>query len=462
MADIETPFGGSTGTTAIPKWASGNNYVVDQQCLADGDMWSCKANHLSAASNEPPTGVDYATYWEIAVQGSRTTSTQEAAQNAMFPSNFYAASGLFAAKAVSSAPDRYRLLSPADGAIMIGGVKYYWGQQQTLDLSLEETWDTLAGTDYRTAGNRAGKDFYPYFIPPTDTTTTPRIIVSANASAPAGYTTANSRHIHPFHCLCASINHDTTLNPWAADTVIAVGETRRPTVSAGGKVIRCTARLTDFKTSPTTEPNVAGAAVGDILTDDQITWVVELHSLEGYLTGDIIHRSVKSPNFVPHANPIGMTYNAATDTWVDIYMPSGIDTATTSVYNVAISASRTYRQFIKDLAAVGKRPLHSHEYFSARIGGNVQSKINQGSMPGGSGGHIDTYNRRLVANNGCEDLSGVAAQWLADLYSGANGWVTIGTYTAAETSEHQLYQDTWATTTAWYTTRGCCGHRATL
>ena len=51
MVDIQqsTSFG-ATGSS-IPEWASGTNYVADQQRLADGDVWKCKLAHLSAASN---------------------------------------------------------------------------------------------------------------------------------------------------------------------------------------------------------------------------------------------------------------------------------------------------------------------------------------------------------------------------------------------------------------------------
>jgi hypothetical protein len=133
-----------------------------------------------------------------------TSEAQESEQNLMFPSNYYYAYGNWAAKTVSVAADRYKILSPADGALKINGSMYGWTSQQTLDLSSEATWDTVAGTDYRTAANRAGKDFYVYACEPTSGLT-PAFKASANASAPSGYTTANSRLIGGGHCLCVSV-----------------------------------------------------------------------------------------------------------------------------------------------------------------------------------------------------------------------------------------------------------------
>jgi hypothetical protein len=80
---------------------------------------------------------------------------------------------------------------------------YYISAQTDYDLSVAATWDTVVGTDYTVAANRAGKDFYIYAC--ESATTTPVIKLSANSSAPSGYTTANSRKIGGFHCLCVAV-----------------------------------------------------------------------------------------------------------------------------------------------------------------------------------------------------------------------------------------------------------------
>ncbi len=102
-----------------------------------------------------------------------------------------------------TASHRYTLQSPMALGLYVTGKVYYISAQTDYDLSVEATWDTVAGTDYRVAATRAGKDFYIYAC--ESATTTPTIKISANSSAPSGYTTANSRKIGGFHCLCVAV-----------------------------------------------------------------------------------------------------------------------------------------------------------------------------------------------------------------------------------------------------------------
>jgi hypothetical protein len=373
-------------------------------------------------------------------------------------SNFYAASGNFAAKTVSVAADRYKLLTPADGAIKIAGVTYYWPTQQTLDLSLTATWDTIAGTDYRTAANRAGKDFYVYAVPSTSGTT-PTFLASANSSAPSGYTTVDSVLVDGFHCLCVAIDHNTTLTAWAADTVIAVGETRKSTVW-NGKIIRCTVKAGDFKTDPATEPDVAGAAVGATLVDDQITWIVEQHSLEGYVAGDILPASVWDLRNRPTSLSIGMTYEQAAGVWCDIYEQSGTMATTTSTFGATSVIQRSVQNRIIDFQMVKKRLLRMNEYMMVGLGSNRKSGL--AAIATTTGGHVDTYGRRMVSNIGCEDLNGNHMFAIADFVSTTQCMLVSGTGGATEAYWLDLIPasaEVWANTAANVAGRGCASSR---
>jgi hypothetical protein len=81
------------------------------------------------------------------------------------------------------------------------------------DLNTSANWDTDTPTDYSTASNRAGVDFYIYACEPASGSA-PDIVLSANSTVPSGYTADTSRKIGGFHCLCVSVGtisgHDLT------------------------------------------------------------------------------------------------------------------------------------------------------------------------------------------------------------------------------------------------------------
>ena len=124
-----------------------------------------------------------------------------------YPTGWYNASGSFYAKAVSVAADRYTLLShiqiQADVGLPGSSVSLSQSSQTTLDLSVATNWASTSPTDYTVAGNRAGKDFYVYGCVPTSGSII-KLVLSSNGSAPTGYTTANSRLLGGFHCLCVA------------------------------------------------------------------------------------------------------------------------------------------------------------------------------------------------------------------------------------------------------------------
>jgi hypothetical protein len=339
-------------------------------------------------------------------------------------STHYRQSDVWTAKSVSVAADRYILLSPVDGVVLVNTTILFWRSQVTLNLSVAATWDTVAGTDYTVAANRAGKDFYVYACIPVSGST-PTFKVSVNASAPSGYTTANSRKVGGFHCLCVAINHNTTLTAWTADTVIALGQTRKATVW-DGFIYRCSARAGDFKTHATTEPNWASIAAEATIVDDQITWTKELHSLEGYVAGDILPLSVWDLTSEALSGNKGMVYLTSSGYWMDIYLQSGTGASTVSVYNATITHSRTPRDHTKDMFAVRKfLPIH-HQFMEGALGSNRTAIA--GGDPAASGGKSDAYGRRMVSNLGVEDCCGSHGQFLSDMITATSRYGAGGGY----------------------------------
>ncbi|MFA4845067.1 MAG: hypothetical protein WC654_00725 [Patescibacteria group bacterium] len=341
---------------------------------------------------------------------------------AALPSNYYAASGLVVRKAFSVAADRYTVQTPTDGAILVNRALLTWSSLTNISLATAGNWDTVAPTDYTVAATRAGKDFYLYACSPVSGTT-PVWKLSASSTYPSGYTADNSRKVGAFHCLCVAVNHTGTLTAWAADTVIAAGETRKATVW-DGFIYRCSARAGDFKTHATDEPVWAGIDVGETIVDDQITWTKELHALEGYVAGDILPQSVSDHTLSwPIAGPEGMIKLPTRDRWIDIYPPSGTGASIASVYAGSISASRSPQLFLNDFLSVDKEMAPIDDFIIA-VQGSTYAAIAGGGYPATAGGHADAYGRRMVSNVGVEDGTGGHDSYLLGIPS--SGAVFLG------------------------------------
>ena len=280
-----------------------------------------------------------------------------------YPSTWYWADTSITAKTVSEAADRYKALMPNVVQSDVGGMSLALASQATLDLSLEALWDTVSGTDYRTASNRAGKDFYIYLCQP-GSGTTPTIKVSANATYPSGYSANTSRKVGGFHCLC-----------------VAAG-----TISG----------------HPAT-----GYVAGDIIPNS--VW-----DLKNYASS------------YPKNGNVGMAYIDRLDEWYGIYLPSGTGTSTASVYNGTITDTRMWNDHVDDLAAVGCYLPTDSGFQIAAEGSNQQTNINGNSDPVTTGGHSDSAGRRMISNFFLEDMCGAMWQWLQDqsyqLGSGSAGW----------------------------------------
>ena len=98
---------------------------------------------------------------------------------------------------------RTTLQSPNRMTVNINDIGYILKTQAEYDLDAGATWDTVVGTDYTVAANRAGLDFYIYAC--QQSSLTPKILVSANSTVPDGYTADTSRKIGGFHCLCLAV-----------------------------------------------------------------------------------------------------------------------------------------------------------------------------------------------------------------------------------------------------------------
>ena len=99
----------------------------------------------------------------------------------------------------ATAANRYTLLLPNRLTVNINDSGYALLSQVEVDLSVAANWDSVV-TDYTVAATRAGLNFYIYACQQAGSV--PKIVLSANSTAPAGYTADNSRKIGGFHCLC--------------------------------------------------------------------------------------------------------------------------------------------------------------------------------------------------------------------------------------------------------------------
>lgn len=190
-------------------------------------------------------------------------------------------------------------------------------------------------------------------------------ILSANSSYPTGYDSNNSRKIGGFHCLC-----------------VAVG-----TISG--------------------------------------------HKLTGYAVGDILPRSVWDRFNRSSARQEG-TVLSSSGVWVDIYLPSVSGTTLVSVNGGTIADGATSPafhcyKFEQWFARQGMKSISQLEFFAASQGANQSTNISGSSDPGTTSGHTDTAGRRMISNEGVEDLCGAIWQWTRD----QGGIVTSTTFDIA-------------------------------
>lgn len=281
-----------------------------------------------------------------------------------------------AAKTVSVAADRYTLLTPNRLLVDVGGVYLSLAAQQALVLSDATIWDSTS-TDYTVAANRAGKDFSVYACLVGGVAL--KILISANATTPTGYTALTSRRIGGFHCLCASVG----------------------TISGH---------------------TLSGYVTGDILPAS--VW-------------DLKHRPVCAPEGMVYIDGLGKwvdIYLASVSggKLVSAYNATCADGASATLFD--------WYDFSEWLGRIGKRLPTQGEFMALANGSNEGTNIAGSADPGNTGGKVDTDGRRMVSNSGCEDACGNLWQWLCEAGGPYNTTASyIDQYTSRTSQRGQGY-----------------------
>ena len=299
----------------------------------------------------------------------------------------------FRAQLIASAPAAYhrsKLAVPAKTLITIpttyvniGDDGYVQNGDNAINLATAASWDN---STYATAANRAGKDFYIYACQPSDGTTVPKIVLSANSTVPTGYTASNSRKIGGFHCLCADVG----------------------TISGH---------------------TLSGYVKGNILPAS--VW-------------DLLHRPVSEPEGMVWSGH--KWYDIYLASWDGSKLVSAFGG---TIADGSSSTPFTGETFEETFLRVNKQLISREEFKDLAYGSNEGTNIYGSSDPGTAGGHKDTASRRMISNIGCEDCCGALWQWTRDWWENTpaiksgttlnqNPWYD-GTKYAAKTESRYLH-----------------------
>jgi|GEM_PF-1886891 len=255
----------------------------------------------------------------------------------------------FAARPVSLAADRCTVLTPSRMAVDVGGALLCLLAQRSIDISQAAAWDGTAA-HYAAAANRAGRDFYIYACNDAGSL---RLLCSADAVCPAGYTVAASRKVGGFHCLCASVG------------------------TIGGHAL-------------------SGYLAGDILPDS--VW-------------DLKFCPVCAPEGMVYVPALAKWVDIYLASVADGRLVSA---SGGTIADGASSPAFHWYKFSQWLGAAGKRLPTQPEFVAASLGASQGVNIAGSADPGTTGGHVDTAGRRMLSNAGCEDCCGVMWQWGAE------------------------------------------------
>ena len=271
--------------------------------------------------------------------------------------------------AASSNAVQRRMLTIPSMQLDVGGVSLALGAAVLKDLNAAASWDV---STYATASARAGKDFNVFACVPA-VGAVPDFVVSLNDTLPSALPSGSTP---------------------------SVVNTRK----IGGLHCFCLS---------------AGTLSG--------------HDLSGYLTGDILPRSVWDLDHRPVCAPKGIVYDYD-GLWKWIYLPSvsggELVSAFTGVVADGVSAQAFHaRKFDQWFSRIGCRTISEVEFVSCSIGSNQGTNISGSSDPNTTGGHSDTVGRRMVSRIGCEDCCGVYYQWGRDqgALPGVSSWINAFT-----------------------------------
>ena len=214
----------------------------------------------------------------------------------------------------------------------------------TISINTAGNWDD---SQYATAANRSGKDFYVYAL------SIGGIILSNNATFPAGYSALTSRKIGGFHTLCVSVG-------------TIAGHT-----------------LTGYVLG-----DILPTTVWDRFNRSSARQEGTFHSASGMWV-DIYLPSVSGTTLV---SVKGGTIADGTST----------------------PAFHTYK-FEQWFGRQGMKSISQSEFVTASMGANQSTNIVGSVDAVTTTGHSDTAGRRMISNEGMEDGCGVMWQWTRDM-----------------------------------------------
>ena len=254
--------------------------------------------------------------------------------------------------------------------------------------------DVDTSIDLTSAITTVGEDYYVYML--DDGSITADI---TSASAPS-----NSVRIGRFHSLCVAVGTCTMIVPPSG---IAVGS---------NYLVKSYRQDEDADFFNLYNKSVtATGANNETLA----------HPLSGFEAGAILPESVMCLSF--HSGSLfddGQVYDKDIDSFIDIYLQSGIGLNTRSKYGATHTVSRSQNNHMVDMRQVGKKLLSDGEFESASIGSNQATNIQGSADKTTVGGHVDTANRRMISAIGVEEMCGYLWQWTRDVSStGGSSWV---------------------------------------
>lgn len=175
-------------------------------------------------------------------------------------------------------------------------------------------------------------------------------------------------------------------------------------------------KVSTASTYPTGYTALTSRCVGGYHTLSVNVGTISGHTLTGYLANDILPASIWDlKHRARNLNNTGLTYDTGTQLWVQIYLASANGgTSVQSVNGATILDTIDWNAFVSRGGVAGIRLLTDSEFQIIAAGCNEETNITGSADPVTTTGHLNTASRRMISNNGCEDMAGVLWQWLQD------------------------------------------------